>query len=314
MLHRAFLASLVFLSPAFGEKEISRPAWPVVLHVAEWRQFLAARQQEGAWPAFERYYYKPNSEILSEFLKKIGFDDPIDFLKQELQRLDPASSESLVTLETEKRLKALIESAEAASLNHLEGSKTLAGSIHIWRFFPVFDGMGMILQGKPAVMLNADALARASDNSVRILTAHEIHHAVRCGLLDVHIPANGILQTKTGEHMVLEGLAVAFSEDLYPGLSLHQYFPAYAANPAKMDRALEHEKEIRAALLAAVDKPISDPSVADYFYGANPSDDRSPLRNSAYLVGYRIVREAMKVRTLDQLTRLRAAEILALSR
>ncbi len=279
-----------FLSPASEDSH-----WKISSHIEQWEKFLTRMQEGNRWDAFAKYYYSPNKRVLDAFLIKTGIAQPGSFLKKEVAGLDVNQASADLAAIEERNFSTLTEETIRKCQDKLPRSKDSPVHIHLWILFSMFDGMGLMVNDVPSVMLDCGNLYKLDSRRIKILIAHELNHAVRWSYVGDLIPPGGSLfDTKVKDSLAAEGLAVAFSEHIFPGEDLEQYIPYYSYHPERLERVVENEKKISEILMTNRGKTISHPSVRDYFYGNDPEDTSPPLRNSAYYIGYKIIRSLMQ--------------------
>lgn len=293
LMKLAFPGVIFLTSFLFPASESSH--WKISSHIEQWEKFLTRMQERNRWDAFSKYYYSPNKRILDAFLIKTGIAQPGSFLKKEVAGLDVNQASTDLAAIAERNFPALTEETLRKCQDKLPRSKGAPVRIHLWVLFSMFDGMGLMVNGVPSVMLDCGSLHKLDSRRIKILIAHELNHAVRWSHVGDLIPPGGSLfDTKVKDSLVAEGLAVAFSEHVFPGEDLEQYIPFYFYHPERLEKIVENEREILEILITNREKTISHPSVSDYFYGNDPEDTSSPLRNSAYYIGYKIIRSLMQ--------------------
>jgi hypothetical protein len=306
---QAILATVPFLLilgllplPALAQ---ARPAdaWPIVSHRAEWREFLEAAPAGGRWAAFESSYYAPNRALLDELLRTVGIEEPERFLRRQVSALDLEAAQAAAGRRS-VALEETVRAAIAESLARLPVAARYEGEIQLLHLFGMFDGMALVLRGVPTVILDHAGLAGTEPRYLRILVAHEFNHAVRWAALGDPVPPGGtFLDMKAGESMVAEGLAVAFSRLVFPGLPSENYIPYYRINPGRLAAVAARADGVRAEILLHRDAAIGSHPVRRYFYGTGPDDPGSRYRNAAYLVGDQLIRSLLRSgASIDSLT------------
>jgi len=286
--------------------------WELVSYVDQWQTFMNHADQENLWISFEEYYYKSNKRIIDGILKKLGISNPENYLQDCLRNIDLSEVKASFPSTFEKNIHSVIVSSLNDSLNELPDAKCIRGKIHLLYLLSLFDGLAVILDGVPSIILNFGTLAKFSDLQLKILISHEFHHAVRWMYQGDPIePHKDIFHVKLKDSLISEGLAVSFSELVYPGQKISNYIPFYYLNPEKLPWVIENEINIRRTLMANLDKQISDPSVNFYFYGSAHDDMSSPYRNSAYYIGYQIIQILLKKGyNIGMLTKMSSDKIL----
>jgi hypothetical protein len=283
----------------------------VVSHVDPWERFLQQAEDKDRWSVFLETYYGPNRDYLDALLKKIGVENPESHLRKNAASLDLEGARQNLDRVREKKIIELVDESVRRSFVLLPTADLKEGSIHLWMLFSMFSGMGLVIANQPTVVLDGNSLATTEPVHVRILTAHELNHAVRWSYVGDPVPAGLFLDLQVKDSLLAEGLAIAFSESVFPGRSLEEYIPYYTYNPEKLPGVEKQETAIREHLLAHLEEKIAAPEVRDYFYGAGPDDMSSRLRNSAYYIGYGMVKELMRRgHGIDELTRLPTDELL----
>jgi hypothetical protein len=307
----AVTVSLLFVVLT-SASHLQSPRWRISSHLKEWQDFLDHADAENIGPALELYYVQPNRDIFLAISGFTGISDISGLLQEGMKGVPIAELRAGFQKIRKKNLESTAAAALTDSLAKLPSGRYQEGCLHIVMLSSLFDGIGLLSGGGPAIVLNADRLVSRDDRLVKILTAHEFHHAVRQYLLrEPDATREGLLNLRAKDILISEGLAVAFSEEVYPGGEVKDYIPFFSQNPDKFKGIIRQEKQITNAILQNREKTISDPLISRYFYGSGPTDMSSPYRNAAYYIGYKIIKRKVAAGfSLDRLTAMTAEDIL----
>jgi uncharacterized protein YjaZ len=287
---KAIIIILFFINlfPFFGQCQESN--WKITSHLDDWNQFIQNASKYNKKSAVQMFY-SFNPEFYNSVMKHLGIKRPKKYLYDHVKLLDLKKERKKVEKVISKEFTEIATSVISKIKSMYPGLEKRNINIHLINFFPLFDGMAMLLENEPAVILNCTNLVEATDFHIKVLIAHELNHALRFSFTGypsgIH---KGILHQRVRNSLILEGLAVAFSEITYPDGNLEDYIPFYRFNPDKLTIAKKNQDKIISLIIENLDKKISNPSVQDYFYGQGAEDMRSSFRNSAYFVGYRLIK------------------------
>jgi hypothetical protein len=181
---------------------------------------------------------------------------------------------------------------------------SFGSDIYIGLSFFSFDGAIRSVgndQGIPDTLcLGADVLARYSKELVRLTVTHELFHLYHFSFLF----GNPSIEDFQSAHipLMVEGMAVAATEQLYPNLSDELYLHFSSEQLASQKQGLRREAASFLQLILAGAPPEAYDS---WFSGY---DAEVPVRGG-YLLGQEVVRRLLSTYTLEQLVRMTPAEL-----
>lgn len=168
-----------------------------------------------------------------------------------------------------------------------------------------FDGSVRPVQNEAGIpdtlCLGADVLADYSPEEIQVMLAHEFFHLYHFSflfrqpslaqLMTAHIP------------LMIEGMAVAAAEQLYPSLPTHMYLhfsdEEYRAQKESLAPSSNH-------FLEMIKKGASPEQYGTWFI--NGKADGVPPRGG-YLIGYEVTRRVLAAYTLEQMAQMPPAQL-----
>jgi hypothetical protein len=168
-----------------------------------------------------------------------------------------------------------------------------------------FDGSVRPVQNEAGVpdtlCLGADVLADYSPEEVQVLLAHEFFHLYHFGFL-FRQPS---LAQLTTAHMplMIEGMAVAAAEQLYPQLPAAMYLHFSEEEYVAQKRSLAPSSH---RFLDLINKGAPPEQYGTWF--TNSKADKVPPRGG-YLIGYEVTRRVLAAYTLEQMAQMSPAQL-----
>lgn len=236
------------------------------------------------WERYCEIYLVPNKKFLSSYWQKFKYFD-LQQIKQRVQ---------VIKRKDYNHLESLINSIDLPLLTQkiLKECHSLFPSLEIpdiYLFVGFFSADGFLLELNDKQVLGF-GLERFKDfKSFPLLVAHEYGHYVQ-----------SLLSGREGktplEKLISEGIAIIFSEKVFPDKPLHKHT---FLSLGRLYWAKEHEKE----LLDLLKSDLSPEKLTDIFFAAGDLTLGIPPRTGYYL-GYKIVKELIKGRGIKQLEKL----------
>jgi len=226
------------------------------------------RDGEDLWAICQRKYLEPHAAFLHAYWKNFDHFDLAQIAQrvQKIKREDYGHLRSLIMAE-DPTVLAEGTLGRARALLPMEPEP----DVYLFVGFFSADGKVLEIQGKPAIAIGMERFKSFRD--LPLLVAHEYGHCAQKILLKNPIPGEG--RTLLG-HVTAEGLAVLFTEALYPEIPLHRHL---FISPERL-RWCEGNEEVLIELAAG---DLTSEKLVPVFFGSGDAEAGIPPRVGYYL-------------------------------
>ncbi len=236
-------------------------------------KFLAEMEKGDPWSSFQELYLKPYNDFFAAYWERFSFFDPNQIKERVLQIKEGDYGQ----------LKSLIQANDPAllaeeTLKKCQNVLPLDPEPDIYLFVGFFSADGTTLQvsGAPAIALGLERFKNFRDFS--LLLAHEYGHCALWSSLQEFFPQK---EKPLLYSIISEGLAVFFSETVFPEIPLHRHL---FLTPDRLRWCKENQETLLA--LAGADLAFS--KLIPILFG--PGDEKAGLPPR---VGYFIARQML---------------------
>ena len=231
-------------------------------------RFLEEMAAEDPWPAYRRLYLEPHEDFLAAYWERFDHFSP----EQIAERVRRIKKEDYHQLRALVRMQDPAALAAGALRKCLEAFPlTPPPPVYLFVGFFSADGATVDVRRAPAIALGLERFKDFAE--IPLLVAHEYCHCAQRLLL------KGKVREEEGpllHRMISEGLAVLFTEVVYPHLPLHRHL---FLPPERLRWCRENQE----ALLELAGADLAERKLIPVFFGPGDPNAGLPPRLGYFL-------------------------------